>query len=56
MINKNCDLCNKECHKTYELQLIDGDCDIVLKGKIDLCPICANKIKQAVSDMEVRDD
>lgn len=52
MTNKNCDICNKDCGKTYELHLIDDDNDTDLKGKIDLCPTCANKIKQAISNME----
>ena len=52
MINKQCDICNKDCDKTYELRLIDGDNDTDLKGKIDLCLTCANKIKQAISKIE----
>ena len=52
MTNKICDICHKECDKTYAINLTDGDNDIDLKGKIDLCPICANKIKQAISKME----
>lgn len=52
MINKLCDLCKKENAKTYNINLFDGDNDIDLKGKIDLCSICANKIKQSISKME----
>ena len=52
MINKNCDICCKECDKTYAINLIDGDNDIELKGKIALCSTCANKMKQAISNME----
>ena len=50
MTNKICDICRKECGKTYDIILIDNEID--LKGKIDLCPICANKIKQVISKME----
>lgn len=49
MTNKICDICRKECAKTYAINLIDGDNDIDLKGNIDLCLICANRIKQAIS-------
>lgn len=52
MINKLCDLCNKENAKTYNINLFEGDNDVDLKGKIDLCPMCANKIKQSISHME----
>ena len=52
MINKICDIRRKECGKTYVINLIDGDNDADLKGQIDLCPTCANKIKQAISNME----
>lgn len=53
MLNKKCDICEAECYKTYNLNLLDGDNDMDLKGKIDLCPLCANKIKEAISRMEV---
>lgn len=39
MTNKICDICRKECGKTYAINLIDGDNDIDLKGNIDLCPL-----------------
>lgn len=50
MTSKQCDLCSKSEAKTYDIVLIDNDID--LKGKIDLCPVCANKIKSAISKME----
>lgn len=50
MINKQCDICLKSGAKAYDISLIDSEID--LKGKIDLCPTCANKIKQAISKME----
>lgn len=50
MINKQCDICSKSEAKTYDISLIDSEID--LKGKIDLYPICANKIKSVISKME----
>lgn len=52
MTTKKCDICNEECSKTYDMTLQDGNNDIKIEGKIDLCPTCANKIKQSLSNIE----
>lgn len=51
MLEKKCDLCNKVTYKTYNINLIDGDNDIDLKGKIDLCDNCADKIKESIASI-----